>query len=83
MKTTGRSSVGIRSVSPYRSSRSAGILRFKMSIILPIAPVAPDPQNSTTSSSVAPIESAMICRASSRNRVVCNPVPDVSVCVFA
>jgi hypothetical protein len=37
----------------------------------------------TTSSSVPPTASRMIRRASSRSRVVCSPVPELSVCVFA
>ena len=52
-------------------------------ISLLIAAVAPEPQKMTQSSSDAPTASAMIFRASSRNRVVWSPVPDVSVCVFA
>lgn len=45
------------------------------------APVAPEPQKITPSSSVPPTQSRMMPRASSRNRVVRKPVPDVSVCV--
>ncbi len=52
-------------------------------ISLSIAPVIPDPQNNTACSSVAPTQRRMIARASSRNRVVCNPVPDDSVWVLA
>ncbi len=55
----------------------------RQSISLAIAPVDPEPQNSTTCSSPAPTASRIIARASSRNRVVCRPVPLDSVCVFA
>jgi hypothetical protein len=48
-----------------------------------IAPVAPEPQNTTTSSGPPPTAARMIARASSRNRVVWRPVPDVSVWVLA
>ena len=49
-----------------------------------IAPVEPAPQNRTTcSSAFAPTASRMIARASSRNLVVCRPVPLDSVWVFA
>ncbi len=48
-----------------------------------MAAVDPLPQKSTACSSVAPTQSAMISRASSRKRVVCSPVPDDSVWVLA
>ena len=49
-----------------------------------IAPVIPAPVKITAwSSFVAPTASRMIARASSRKRVVCSPVPDDSVWVFA
>jgi len=47
------------------------------------AAVAPDPQKMTRSSSVPPTASWIIRRASSRRRLVCSPVPELSVCVFA
>lgn len=47
-----------------------------------IAPVDPDPQNSTTCSSPAPTAARMISRASSRKPVVCRPVPELSVWVL-
>ena len=50
---------------------------------LSIAPVAPEPQNRTTSSSEPPTAWWTMRRASSRSRVVCRPVADDSVCVFA
>ena len=51
---------------------------------LSIAPVEPEPAKITTWSLVAPpTASRMIRRASSRKRVVCRPVPDDSVWVFA
>ena len=83
MKTTGRSSRGMWSDSPYRSSRSAGMRRLRMPISLSIAAVEPDPQKITTVSSSPPTASRMMRRASSRNRVVCSPVPLDSVCVLA
>ena len=50
---------------------------------LSIAPVEPEPQNTTTSSS-PPLTARWITRrASSRSAVVCRPVADASVCVFA
>ena len=48
-----------------------------------MAPVEPEPQKITTCSSVAPTASRITPRASSRNRVVCRPVPLDSVWVFA
>jgi hypothetical protein len=54
-----------------------------MSISLLIAPVAPEPQKITTSSGPPPTAALMIARASSRKRVVCSPVPEVSVWVLA
>jgi hypothetical protein len=56
---------------------------FRMETSLSIAPVDPDPQKITACSSVPPTASQMIARASSRKRVVCRPVPEVSVWVFA
>jgi len=50
---------------------------------LTMAPVAPEPQKITTSSSPPPTACLMIARASSRKRPVCRPVPEVSVCVLA
>ena len=67
MKTTGRSA---RSRSRTRTSLS-------------IAPVAPEPQKITTSSAVPFTARWMTRRASSRSAVVCRPVADASVCVFA
>jgi hypothetical protein len=83
MNTAGRSSGPIRPLNPYRSSKSAGIRRFSTWIRRSTAPVVPLPQNTTACSSVAPTQRRTIARASSRNRVVCNPVPDDSVCVLA
>ena len=49
-----------------------------------IAPVEPEPANSTTCSSGSPPQASTINRrASSRNRVVCMPVPEDSLWVFA
>jgi hypothetical protein len=50
---------------------------------LSIAPVDPLPAKMTATSSPACSDSAMIRRASSRSRVVCRPLPEDSVCVFA
>jgi len=47
------------------------------------AAVAPAPQNSTTSSGPAPTERATIRRASSRSRVMSEPVVDTAVWLFA
>ena len=48
-----------------------------------MAPVEPEPANRTTwSFAVAPTDSRMIRRASSRKRVVWRPVPDDSVWVL-
>jgi len=55
----------------------------RIPISLAIAPVQPDPANTTTVSSSPPTASRMISRASSRSLVVCNPVPLDSVWVFA
>jgi len=55
----------------------------RMPTILSMAPVEPAPQKITASPSSAPTQSAMIARASSRSRVVCRPVPEDSVWVFA
>ena len=57
--------------------------RLRTPISLSMAPVVPAPAKSTTVSSSAPTASWMICRASSRSRVVCSPVPLLSVCVLA
>ena len=54
-----------------------------MPISLSTAPVEPEPQKITQESPAAPTASWMMLRASSRSRVVCRPVPDDSVCVFA
>ena len=47
------------------------------------AKVEPEPQKITECSSVPPTAARMTSRASSRNRVVCRPVPELSVCVLA
>ena len=83
MNTTGRAAAGMCSARPNFASRSAGSRRLRMSISLLIAPVAPEPQKITTSSGPPPTAALMIARASSRKRVVCRPVPEVSVWVFA
>ncbi|CAB5048462.1 unannotated protein [freshwater metagenome] len=54
-----------------------------MPINLSTAPVVPDPAKINASSPVAPTAARIIVRASSRNRVVCRPVPLDSVCVLA
>jgi hypothetical protein len=54
-----------------------------MPIILSMAEVQPEPVKITTVSSSPPTASRMIARASSRNRVVCRPVPLDSVWVLA
>ena len=84
MNTTGRSLAGIRALSPYRSSREAGIRSSRTPTRRFTAPVMPDPAKITTwSSALAPTASRMIVRASSRNRLVWSPVPDDSVWVLA
>jgi hypothetical protein len=83
MNTTGRSSRGIASDSRYRSSSAAGMRMPRIPIILSIAPVEPEPLKMTAVSSSPPTASRMMRRASSRSRVVCSPVPEDSVCVFA
>ena len=50
---------------------------------LSIAPVEPVPQKTTTSSLRPFTARWMIWRASSRSAVICLPVADASVCVFA
>ena len=62
-----------------RSARSRSRRRTSLSI----APVAPEPQKITTSSAVPLTARWMTRRASSRSAVVCRPVADASVCVFA
>jgi len=47
------------------------------------AAVAPEPQKINASSSPAFTARLMIARACSRNAVVCNPVPEVSLWVLA
>lgn len=47
------------------------------------AEVAPEPVKRTRWSSVPPTDDAMVRRASSRSRVVCRPVPELSVWVLA
>ena len=81
--TTGRSAAGIRAVSWYRSSSPAGMRSSRIPMSLLTAAVAPEPQKMTRSSSVPPTASRIIFRASSRSRVVCRPVPELSVCVLA
>jgi hypothetical protein len=54
-----------------------------MPISLSIAPVLPEPAKITTVSSSPPTAALMMARASSRNRVVCRPVPLDSVWVLA
>ena len=66
MNTTGRAFVGTRSVEAERAIDLAGRRMPRMSISLLIAPVAPEPQKMTASSSSAPMHSRMIWRASSR-----------------
>ncbi len=83
MNTAGRSSSGMCAVRSYRSSSWQGTRRPRMRTILSIAPVEPEPQNSTAQESSPPTASRMIRRASSRSRVVCRPVPLDSVCVLA
>ena len=55
----------------------------RMPTSLSMAPVQPDPANTTTVSSSPWTASRMMRRASSRSRVVCRPVPLDSVCVLA
>ena len=69
MKTTGRCGRG-----RARSSRRTS---------LSIAPVVPEPQKMTTSSSPPLTARWMMRRASSRSAVVWRPVAEASVCVFA
>ncbi len=83
MKTTGRSSAGMRPDRSYFCSRSRGSIRLRISIIFMIAPVAPEPQKITTSPSSPAQASRITRRASSRKQVVCRPVREVSVWVLA
>ncbi len=83
MNTTGRSDTGMWEDRAYRASRSAGSRRFRTPTSLSIAPVDPEPANSTQVLSSPPTASWISRRASSRNLVVCRPVPLDSVCVFA
>ena len=48
-----------------------------------MAPVAPEPQKTTTSWSLPLTAAWMMLRASSLSAVVCRPVADASVWVFA
>ena len=82
MKTTGRSSGGIapQPVAVVEVGRDA---EAEDADELVDRAGAPEPQKITTVSSSPPTASRMIRRASSRNRVVCRPVPEVSVWVFA
>ena len=83
MNTTGRWSGGMCSDSAYAASKSAGMRRFSSPISLSMAPVDPEPQKITATSSPAPSPRRTIRRASSRSLVVCRPVPLDSVCVLA
>ena len=83
MNTTGRWSRGICSLSCQRSSSVEGMRRPSTPISLSIAPVHPEPAKITTVSSSPCTASRMMRRASSRSRVVCRPVPLLSVCVLA
>ena len=56
------------------------MLRMPTSLLM--AAVDPDPQK-ITAASWAFSAVRMIRRASSRSLVVCSPVPELSVCVFA
>jgi hypothetical protein len=56
--------------------------RLRMPMSLSMAPVLPDPVKRTIVSG-PPTASRMIRRASSRSRVVCSPVPELSVWVLA
>jgi hypothetical protein len=83
MKTTGRCCFGMVALKPYRRSRSAGMRNPRIPTTLSIAAVDPLPVKITTVSSVPCTLRWMAARASSRNLVVCSPVPDASVWVFA
>ena len=83
MNTTGRCARGICSLSCHRSSSADGMRSPSTPISLSIAPVHPEPAKITTVSSSPCTASWMTCRASSRNRVVCSPVPLDSVWVLA
>ncbi len=83
IKTTGRSFSGIDLDRFHFLSKSAGIRMLSIPINLSIAPVLPEPAKITASSTVAPTAERIIFLASSRNLVVCKPVPLDSVCVFA
>ncbi|GAA3348977.1 hypothetical protein GCM10020358_69450 [Amorphoplanes nipponensis] len=82
-RTTGRSPAGMAAVRAYRSARASGSRSPRIATSLLIAAVAPEPQNSTTSSGPAPTLPAMIRRASSRRAPVCRPVAEASVWVLA
>ena len=77
--TTGRSLGGMRSSSrPRPAGRNPS-----RPTSLSTAPVAPDPQKMTRSCSPPPTAWWISRRASSRSRVVCQPVPELSVWVLA
>ena len=60
MNTSGRSSSGMCERSEYRSSRSLGIRRFRISTSLLIAAVIPEPQKMTAWSAAPPTASRMM-----------------------
>ena len=67
----------------YGPRKTTAPLRSRARTSLSIAPVVPEPQKITASSSLPLTAAWMIRRASSRSSVVSRPVADASVCVFA
>ncbi|ANH39667.1 hypothetical protein I601_3260 [Nocardioides dokdonensis FR1436] len=65
------------------SSSTEGTRSPSTPMSLAMAPVLPEPAKRTTVESSPPHASWMVARASSRSRVVCNPVPEDSVWVLA
>ena len=83
MKTTGRCARGTWAESWWRWSRSAGSRMPRIPTSLSMAAVVPLPQKMTTVSSSPLTDRWIWARASSRSRVVCSPVPLLSVWVLA
>ena len=68
---------------PHEDNRPRAPAELRTRMSRSIAAVAPDPQKTTTSSSPPPTARWTIRRASSRRRVVCRPVAEASLWVFA
>ena len=79
-----REGFGLEGTDSRSTPAAAGMRRPRMVIRRSMAPVEPEPAKITACSDLSPpTQRRTMSRASSRNRVVWRPVPDVSVCVLA